>query len=301
MKKILLMTAALMAGLALPAQAEDLTVTHSRGETTVARNPETVVVFDLASLDNLDALGVEVDAVPGGVKPSYLLSYNGDGFEKVGTLFEPDYEAVAALEPDLIVVGGRSSAKYDDLAAIAPTIDLTVDRENFLSSVHSNVGTLARIFDKEAEAAEQLAALDASIAELNAKAKGAGTGLLVLTTGGRMGTHGPDGRFSVLFHDFGVQPAVAEIDPGNHGQAISHEFILEANPDWLYVIDRDVAIGREGTPAKQLLDNPIVARTTAWSKGQVVYLDPANWYLIGGGLTALQANVDQISAALDGK
>lgn len=298
MKLIAIMSALLLAGLAAPAGAEELTVSHFRGETAVERNPETVVVFDLASLDILDALGVEVDAVPGGVKPSYLEAYNGEGFEKVGTLFEPDYEAVAALEPDLIVVGGRSSAKYDELAAIAPTIDMTFDPTDYVANVRRNVETLARIFGKEAEAEERLAALEASVAKLHDKAQDAGRGLLVLTTGGRMGAHGPDGRFAVLFRDFGVQPAVEEIDAGNHGQAISHEFILETNPDWLFVIDRDAAIGREGTPAKQFLDNPLVARTTAWSKGQVVYLDPANWYLVGGGLTAMQANVDQIGAAL---
>jgi iron complex transport system substrate-binding protein len=30
----------------------------------------------------------------------------------------------------------------------------------------------------------------------------------------------------------------------------------------------------------------------------VVYLDPAKWYLIGGGLTALHAGIDEIGEAL---
>jgi iron complex transport system substrate-binding protein len=47
-----------------------------------------------------------------------------------------------------------------------------------------------------------------------------------------------------------------------------------------------------------VLDNELVAQTTAWRNGQVVYLDPVNWYLVGGGLTALQASVDQIAKAV---
>jgi iron complex transport system substrate-binding protein len=46
-----------------------------------------------------------------------------------------------------------------------------------------------------------------------------------------------------------------------------------------------------------LLNNPLVARTTAWQKQRVVYLDPARWYLVAGGLPSLQANLDQITAA----
>src|SRR5690606_1058370 len=191
-----------------------------------------------------------------------------------------------------------SSAKYAELAGIAPTIDLTVTPTDYLGSVRRNVGTLARIFGREREAEAKLSALDASVAALREEAADEGKGLLVLTTGGRMSTHGADGRFAVLFRDFGITPAVEEIDAGNHGQAISHEFILEATPDWLFVIDRDAAIGRGGTPARAFLDNEIVRRTTAWSEDQVVYLDPANWYLVGGGLTAMQQNVDQIAEPL---
>src|SRR5690625_132457 len=291
--------AALASALAFSASAEQVTVSHLHGETTIETNPDTVVVFDLASLDTLDALGVDVAAVPGGVLPSYLAEYGKGDHASVGTVFEPDYEAVAALSPDLIIIGGRSSPKYDELSQIAPTIELTVDATDFLASMRENVETLGQIFEKEDEAASKLAALDESVAALKEKAEDAGTGLLILTTGGRMSTHGPDGRFAVLFRDFGITPAVEKIDSGMHGQAISHEFILDTNPDWLFVIDRDAAIGREGTPARELLDNDLVQKTTAWSEDQTVYLDAAHWYLVGGGLTAMQQSVDQITEALD--
>jgi len=33
----------------------------------------------------------------------------------------------------------------------------------------------------------------------------------------------------------------------------------------------------------------------------VVYLDPANWYLVGGGATALKQDIDQLNKAFGGK
>lgn len=287
-----------VAAMCMPALAEDLTIKHAQGETTVAANPETVLVFDLASLDTLDALGVEVDGVPSGGKPGHLKKYEGDEYAKVGTLFEPDYEAVNAAEPDLIIVGGRSSAKYADLAKIAPTIDLTVDQEDYLASMRANVESLAKIFGKEAEAEEKLAKLEESIAGLKEKGADAGRVLVILTTGGRMSAHGKGGRFNIVYDAFGMTPAADDLKIGTHGQAISHEFIMETNPDWLLVVDRDAAIGQEGQAARQVLDNDLVAQTTAWKNDQVVYLDAANWYLVGAGLTAVQANVDQLTEAL---
>ncbi len=65
------------------------------------------------------------------------------------------------------------------------------------------------------------------------------------------------------------------------------------------MLDRDAAIGREGTSAKQLLDNELVRQTNAWKNDQVVYLNGQNWYLVGGGLGALHNTIQQLSAAFD--
>ncbi|HEV7414556.1 MAG TPA: siderophore ABC transporter substrate-binding protein [Tianweitania sediminis] len=285
-------------GLAGSATAEEITITHAQGETTLPARPEKVLVFDVASLDTLDALGVEVQGVPTAKYPQHLAKFGTDDYSKVGSLFEPDYEAVSAAEPDLIIVGGRSSPKYADLAKLAPTIDLTVDQDDFVASAKNNVRTLAMIFGKEAEADAKLQALDASIKVARDAAADAGKGLIVLTTGGKMSAYGPGSRFGVLYSDYGVQPARTDLDTANHGQAASFELILETNPDWLFVIDRDAAIGRKGEAAAQFLDNELVAQTTAWKEDQVVYLNSANWYLVGGGLTAMQQNADQIAKAL---
>ncbi len=287
-------------GIAATANAADLTIKHAQGETAVPASPTRVLVFDLGTLDNLDRLGVKVTGVPSGIAfPEYLKKYQSDDYVKIGTLFEPDYEAVNAAEPDLIIVAGRSAAKYAELAKIAPTIDLTTDAKNFIGDTEANVEKLGQIFGKTTEAKAEAEKLDAAIVALKEKAAKKGTGLLILTSGGKISAYGPGSRFGVLHDSFGVKPVAADLSIGNHGQPVSSEFILETNPDWLFVIDRDAAIGREGNSAKQVLDNELVRRTNAWKQDQIVYLNAQNWYLIGGGLGALHSTIDQLSQAFD--
>ena len=287
--------ALLFAGAAL---AGEVTVKHAQGETKLPDVPQKVITFDLSSLDTLDALGVKVSGVPTIKLQDYLSKYAADDYIKVGTLFEPDYEAVNAAQPDLILVGGRSAAKYEELAKIAPTIDLTADAANFVKSSEDNIRTLANIFGKDKEAEEALTKLNAKKDELKALTAKSGTGLLVLTTGGKISAYGPGSRFGVLYDEFGVKPAADDIKPGGHGQPVSFEYILEKNPDWLYVIDRDAAIGREGVAAEKFLDNAVVAQTNAWKNKQVIYLDGSAWYLNASGLTSMGKIVDQLIAGL---
>ena len=44
----------------------------------------------------------------------------------VGTLKEPDFEAIKSANPDLIIIGGRQADYYDQFTEIAPTISLSV-------------------------------------------------------------------------------------------------------------------------------------------------------------------------------
>jgi iron complex transport system substrate-binding protein len=284
---------------AMPSRGEPIAVTHAQGETVLAGRPKTVLTLDLASLETLDAIGVEVTGVVGSHIPAHLSKYKDGKYLKIGTLFEPDYETINAAEPDLVIVAGRSSPKYKQLSAIAPTVDLTVDDNAFLASSFRNARTLGRIFGKEDEVEARIRRIEAAVQAVRDKARGAGRGLIVLTTGGRLSAYGSRSRFGTLHADFGIQPAVENLDRAIHGQGVSFELILKANPDWLFVIDRDAAIGQAGQPAAQLLDNPLVARTNAWRKGHITYLDPVRWYLVGGGLVSLEANADHIAQAFD--
>ncbi|WP_205712364.1 siderophore ABC transporter substrate-binding protein [Euzebya rosea] len=281
------------------AAADEVVIAHAQGETTVPTDPETVVVFDLGALDMLDWAGAPIAGVPDVPNlPEHLAQYAGEEYAKVGTLFEPDYEAVNALEPDLIVVAARSSTVYPELSELAPTIDLTTDDDDFLGSIERNLEIIGEIHGVQDRVADALADVDAAIAAVNDKAAEAGTGLIVLTTGGEVSAYGPGSRFGIIHDLLGVAPAVEDVEAATHGDAISWEFIAEANPDHLFVLDRDATIGEDGEAASVMLDNEIVHQTTAWANGDVHYLDGVNWYLVPSGLRSVQAMIGEIDAAL---
>jgi iron complex transport system substrate-binding protein len=281
-----------------PSTRAEIAVTHNQGQTVLRGTPKTVLVMDFAALETLDTLGIDIAGVPATLIPAHLSKYKDAKYIKIGTLFEPDYETINGAKADLIIVGGRSSPKYKELSRIAPTIDLTTDDSAFLASAFRNARALGQIFGKQDEIEARIAKIEADSRTLREKARDAGRGLIILSTGGRISAYGPRSRFGILHSEFGILPAVEALDTAVHGQAISFELILKANPDWLFVLDRDAAIGQVGQPSAKLLNNPLVARTNAWKQERVIYLDSARWYLIGGGIVSIQQNLDQISRAV---
>ncbi len=298
-RRHLLLAAA--SGVALPrlaaAQPATQTARHGQGETAVPRSPQRVVVFDIAALDILDALGVEaVIGLPTTPLPNHLAAYGAERYAKLGTLFEPNYEAVNAARPDLIIIGGRSAPKYADLSRIAPTVSLFADDGPHIDAVAKNTEMLAGIFGRQDRAATLITEMRTAAADVAARTPSRGRGLIVLTTGTRMSAYGPGSRFGLIHDTLGVPAAAPNLTVSNHGQAINSEFILQTNPDWLFVVDRDAAIGRPGA-AMRLLDNPLVRQTKAWKANQVVTLDPIDWYILPGGIQATRQMIAQIAAA----
>jgi iron complex transport system substrate-binding protein len=277
---------------------EEITVTHAQGETTVPVKPERVLTFDIAALTTLDALGVDVWGLPKENLPGSLEKYASDDYENIGTLFEPDYEAVQAAEPDLIIVAGRSAAVYPELSKIAPTIDLSNDAADFRNSVVANAATLGEIFDRSDEVDEMVATLDDSVSDVQDVAADAGTGLIVMTNAGEVSAFGPGSRFGFLHDDLGIAPAIEDVEAATHGEAVSFEFLLETDPDWLFVVDRDAATTGATDNAKAVLDNEIVKQMSAYKNDRIVYVDPVAWYIVNGGLSNLQAMTDEVEDAI---
>ncbi|MCD7060801.1 siderophore ABC transporter substrate-binding protein [Pelagibacterium xiamenense] len=281
------------------ALAQDITVTHAQGDTTLDGVPEKVFSYDIASVDTLEALGISVDGVPDANFPDHLSAYESGDVLKIGSLFEPDYELVNAEQPDLVIVAGRSSAAFPDLSAIAPTVDLSVDWTDFPGTIKARSETLGEIFGKEDEVSALISEIDADMAAVNAKAPEAGNALIIMVNGGRISAYGPGSRFGWLHDDLGIVPAIEDVEAATHGEAVSFEFLLETDPDWLFVIDRDAAVGTEGgQPAEQVLDNDLVHQMSAWQNDRVLYLDPVNFYIVNGGLNALGEMVTQVGEAI---
>lgn len=287
-------------GEAAAESAESVTVTHAQGETTLAKNPAKVFVFDYSTLDSLDKLGIPVAGVVKGTLPPYLAKYAGDEYADIGTLFEPNFELINQLQPDVIFVATRSATQLPALSEIAPTVDQTVDATDLVNSFKAAQERLGVIFGKEAEVAAEIAAIEETVARIQAAAAESGErALIVMTTGGGVTAHGPGSRFAIVHDILGVAPAAEQVAIDAHGDAISYEFILESNPEIIYVVDRDGAIDPANAAAKEIMDNELVNQTTAAQNGDIYYVDSAAWYLAGVGLESLAqvlADVEQAFA-----
>ena len=289
-------TVAAAALLALPALAQPVTIETATGPVELEAAPETVAVYDMAALDTLDALGVPVAASIGNIMVDYLTQYEGD----IGTLFEPDFEALYALGPDLVVAGGRSASQVTELQKYATTIDMTTMGGDQYATTLARLDAYGKLFGLEDKAAELADALNTQLEATKAAAEGAGNALMILTNGPKISAYGGGSRFGWLHGALDLPEAVADVEDTTHGEAISFEFIAEANPDWLLVIDRVAAIGAEGDSAQATLDNALVAETNAWKNGHVVYLNAADIYISGGGYTSTMNTLKLLEKAFGG-
>ncbi|WP_053363329.1 siderophore ABC transporter substrate-binding protein [Bacillus sp. FJAT-27251] len=283
---------------AAASEPETITVKHQLGETTVTKNPEKVVVFDFGVLDSLDKLGVEVTGLPQANVPTYLEKYKDAKYKNAGGLKEPDFEAINEMAPDLIIISGRQQDSYEEFSEIAPTIFMGVDTTRYMDSYKENAKMLGEIFGKEKEVEAELAEVEKAIDSLHEKASAMDkTGLIVLANEGNLSAYGPGSRFGLLHDVFGVKPVDENIEASTHGQNISFEYLLEKDPDYLFVVDRGIAVGGDAS-AKSVIENKLVENTKAVKNGNVVYLNADYWYLSGGGLISVAEMVKEVEAAL---
>lgn len=280
--------------------AEEVTVTHELGETTVEGTPETVVVFDYGVLDSLDKLDIEVAGVAKDSLPSYLEKYEGDEYENIGSLKEPDFEKINEIDPDLIIISGRQAEAYEELEGIAPTLYSAVDAANYMPSFEESMSSLGQIFNKETEVEEKVTAIQDQIEEVKAQTEETeGEALVVLANDGSLSAFGPGSRYGLIHDEFGFTPADENIESDTrHGQNVSFEYVAEQDPEHLFVVDRGAVVGGESS-SEQVLDNDLMQGTQAVENDNVTYLDPEVWYLSGGGLTSVSMMADEIQAGIE--
>lgn len=278
-------------------EKETVTITHELGETTLDKNPEKVVVFDFGTLDTLDKLGVNVTAVPQGNIPSYLEKYESDDYENVGSLKEPDFEKLAEIDPDLIIISGRQSDLYDQLKELGPTIFLGVDTSRYMESFEENAKTVGEIFGKESEVEAALAEVEESVKSIQEKAEAADAkALIILANDDKISAYGPNSRFGIIHDVFGIPAVDEDIEVSTHGNNVTFEYVAEMNPDMLFVIDRSAAVG-DGDSAKKIVENKLTERTNAYKNDKIIYLDPDFWYLSGGGLISVPEMIKEVDAS----
>lgn len=247
----------------------------------VPYDPERIAVLDMASLDILDNLGMG-DRVVGSASTSleYLTDYvDNEEVANLGTIKEADLEAVMECDPDVF---------------------LSTDSElGVVKSVTKNAEIIASMFGLEDEVSKKIEGFDERIEALKKTAEGK-TALVGMTTSGSFNLMGNDGRCSIVGREIGFENLTAAESTSTHGNEASFETVVEKNPDYIFVMDRDSAIGADGAQtAKEIVENELVMGTDAYKNGRIIYLEhPAVWYTAEGGITALNIMLSDLENAL---
>ena len=186
-------------------------------------------------------------------------------------------------EPDIIFIGGRLSASYDKLSEIAPVVYLATDSSiGLVESTLKNAKTIASIFGKENEVEDKINQYNDRINNLKNIASGKNA-LVGMTT---------SGSFNILGGATG--------NTSTHGNEASFETVVAKNPEYIFVMDRDKAIGKAGAAsAKEIVENDLVKSTPAYKNNHIVYLENPNvWYTAEGGIQALDMMLKDLEKGL---
>jgi ABC-type enterochelin transport system, periplasmic component len=272
-----------------PEEATTVEITDIYGTVTVPINPERVVALDNRTFETLSDWGIELAAAPKAIMPSDSPYVNDDSVQDIGSHNEPNLEVIAAVDPQLVIVGQRFAGRYDEIKELVPNavvINLNFDvsdeaetpGENLVEGLKNSTTALGKIFDKNDEATQLVSDFDAVIKKAKSAYNGTDTIISVVVSGGEIGFSAPlSGRvWGPMYEVFGWVSAL-EIDGGtsdHQGDDISVEAIAQSNPDWIFVLDRDAATSAaaDATPAADVINNsPALQNTTAVKEEHIVY------------------------------
>ncbi|MFI8822810.1 ABC transporter substrate-binding protein [Streptomyces sp. NPDC053431] len=270
------------------------TLTHALGRTEIPAAPKRVVVLDVGELDNVVSLGVKpVGYAPSEADdgiPGYLKKDAGDP-KPVGTINNLNLEAIANLQPDLILGSQlRAADKYDELSKIAPTVFSIRPgftwKENYLLN--------AAALDRTAEAKSKLAAYETKAEQLG---KDIGpdkpTVSMVRYLPGKIRLYAKASFIGTILEDAGLpRPANQRVD--DLAVEVSPEKIDQADGDWIFT-------GVYGDPKATKRDtaqaNPLWKNLRAVKAGRAKDVPDETWYL-GLGVTAANSVLDDLRADL---
>ena len=279
------------------------------------------IVGDLMTVDYLSALGYDTDRIVGVFDKDffpddhYLAGVLGsEGIVDIGSTYEPNLEAIAAADPDLILVpfdqveGSPVLEELREIAPLAavPTSPGTDDPEVRFGGTasfqdwRSTIRAYGAVLDMDDEAEAYVAETEARIEELRA----ARSDLIAATTAteakstphymaiNALSSAAESGVLgSILLSELGFAspPHQAALVPDEFGTIeLSAENIDLLDGDLLFLEVREEARGHE--------DSPLWPTLGVVQQGGVVVVGN-HWEY--GGATAARVVLDDISAALD--
>ena len=262
------------------APAYPVTLVHKYGSTTLTQAPKRVITLGMTDQDPFIALGTVPVAtrewfgnVPGAVFPWAKPLVGLAPLPKV-LKFELDFEAIAALNPDVIVAlaAALSPEEYATLSKIAPTVAQPADVADWAISWQASTRTAGAVLGKSVEAQKLIAGVEKKFADVRqAHPAFAGKRAQVLSSWGWPTTYyaysSQDARGRLLT-GLGFVP-VAEID-----KLAGTSFGASVSRERLNLVDLDLVIWMTSSPdeEKALRSDPAYTKLRVSKEGRDFFL-----------------------------
>jgi iron complex transport system substrate-binding protein len=260
------------------------TVEHAMGSTTLEKAPKKVVILTVEGTEALLALGV----TPVGAVQSWTgnpwydhIAKEMKDVEVVGLESEVNVEAIAALQPDLIIGNKmRQEAIYEQLSAIAPT----VFAEDLRGNWKNNFELYAKALNKEEKGKEILEAYDTRIADLkeqlgdklNMKVS------MVRFMAGDVRIYQKDSFSGVILDQLGfARPESQNVDEFAIKGATKEQMPL-MDGDILFYFTYETGDNVATELEKEWLEDPLFKNLEVAKKGEVHKVDDVIWNTAGG-------------------
>lgn len=276
------------------------TVEHAMGVTEIAAEPQRVVVLDQGEMDMALALGVHPVGAALYTADQEFASYIQDElgeYTRVGTVGEPDLEAVAALDPDLIITNmTRHEAIYETLSEIAPTVmaaSLGADWKESFELVARALGRSDRHQEIMSDYTNRIAAFQEAMGDR----LGQTHVTVVRSMPDQIRLYMKDSFIGRVIEDSGL-PRPPVQDQEIFMEEISAERIRDLEADVIFTLYWNP---EQGEQLSTLIENPLWDQLTAVQAGQVYEMDDEVWGTGLGPLAAMEVIDDLTEVLVDGE
>lgn len=266
---------------------EFATITHAMGTTDIPKNPKKVVILTNEGTEALIALGVK----PVGAVNSYIgewydhIAKDMKGVKGLGKESEVNLEALAALEPDLIIANKMRQEKiYPQLSAIAPTISSDTLRGEW----KTNFMFYADALGKSKEGKKMIEDFDArakSIAEKNPEALKKQVSL-VRFMNGKTRLYLGDTFAGIILRQIGFARPEAQSSTSEFVLEIGKERLNEADGDVMFYFTYETGDGKGAAREKEWLNDPLFQSLNVVKSKKFFKVNDTTWNTSGGIISA---------------
>ncbi len=272
-----------------------------KGDVTVPTEPKKVIGLSVLYPDFLEALGITPIAVQNYHPefPAYLKE-EFKGVKKLGIAETPDFEAILAEKPDLIIAPVWWAEKdYDQLSKIAPTI-LLPERENW----RDEIVDIGEALGKKDQATKVLQEYDKNVTEAKNTLEekvGQETVMYMTVMPKELIVYGETQSRGMFIHkELGLTPVKA-FPKGELSVPISVEKMPEYNPEHIILQLDDVADEQIQKKYKELIESPIWKELNAVKKNQVYVMGSQEWFNVSMSPLANEYAIKDILKAFNQK